>query len=238
MKISLLGFLLSLLFINASSQNTRDAFAGNFTPPINKEILYGAEVIGDIIPNCPTHWNTIIDFVSINIMIISNGQILSEESTTDRLTREQKNALYSADLNTEISIKIKYKYKDTTYAIGGNERIKTMRFKAAVVPETEAEFPGGYTQVLNYIKENITKKISAADTSKRTPRMAANFTVDEGGKIINAKIYRSSNKPELDNLFLQEIYKIPKLKPAVNAKGEKVKQDFKISSIFYNGDGC
>ncbi len=238
MKNSLLAFILSILFINGYSQNTRDALAGNFTPPLNRENLHKAKLISDVIPDCPTHWNTIIDYVAINIMVISNGTIISEESTNDVLTEKQRRILYDADLNTEVSIKIKYKYKDTTYAIGGNERIKTMRFKAAIVPATEAEFPGGYAKAIEYVKENIVKKIATVDTSKRTPFMTATFTVDENGKINNAKIVKSSYKPELDKLLLDEIYKMPNWKPAVDADGKKVKQEFKIASVFYSGGGC
>lgn len=238
MKTHLTILALSFFCLIGFSQNTRDALVGNYTPPFYKEQLFKAKLISDIIPDCPTHWNTLINYVAIQIMVSSDGHILLEESISDTLTLNQKRLLNSADMCSEISIKIKFRYKDTTYAIGSNEKIKTMNFKAAVVPAIEAEFPGGYAQAIVYVKENVIKKIQAIDTSKYTPRMTAAFVVDEEGNVNNAKIIKSSNNPELDRLLLEQINKMPKWTPATNIKGERVKQEFKIASLLYGRGGC
>ena len=81
-------------------------------------------------------------------------------SVNDVLNTEQKNILHSADLATNIEIKIKYKYKNSA---NDNVEIGTINISATVVnelPEIEAEYVGGYVKLAKYLKENAIDKIT------------------------------------------------------------------------------
>ena len=61
------------------------------------------------------------------------------------------------------------------------------------------------------------------------------FTVDETGKVVDARITRSTNDPALDKLLLDATKSMPACKPEVVSKGMKVKQKF---SIPFGNAGC
>ena len=103
-----------------------------------------------------------------------------------------------------------------------------MHFEVTVVPEIEAEFIGGHEQLTQYLKENAIDKISETD-SKTMQQAIVSFTVNEKGAITNAQISTTSGDPEIDKLLMKAITRMPKWKPAENAMGIKVKQDFQFT---------
>jgi TonB family protein len=132
-------------------------------------------------------------------------------------------------------VKVRFKYidKDPYNRADASKTIEgTVR--VTVVPETEAEYMGGNKQITEYFNQNVVNKISEKNPEK-IQQAVLKFTVDEDGQIINPKITRTSNDSEIDKLLLDAAAKMPKWKPAQNAQGTKVKQDFTIP--FGNG-GC
>lgn len=236
MKKNIIILLLSLFYITGFSQNARYAFSGKFVPSSMKDKLNDAKLISDVIPDCPSHWKKTIDIVSVNIMAICHGQIRSSEGTNERLTEEQKNILNKADMGTDISIKLKFKWRDTLSAVADHGKIQEMNeYRVTVIPETEAEYPGGYMKLTNYLKENIMNTISATYPTNQLPWVTAIFTVNEEGEIVDAKISKPSKDPEVDKTVLDAISKMPKWKPAENSKGIKVKQEFTFRTL---SGGC
>ena len=177
-----------------------------------------------------------IDFVSVEISATCDGKAFIAKSTGDVLTAEQKNILNTADLGTDIHIKIKFNYKnpanDNLTTAG---KIKEGEYTVTVVPDTEAEFPGGSKEITAYLSDNVINEISGTGTSDKIQQAIVNFTVNEEGQIVDAKIFRSSTDPEIDKLILNATNKMPKWKPAENSKGIKVKQ---VVSIPFGGGGC
>lgn len=104
-----------------------------------------------------------------------------------------------------------------------------------VVPETEAEYPGGFKQLTEYLTENFINKISEKNALERIRQAIVKFTVNEEGQIVDAKIFKTSKDPKTDKLLLEAINKMPKWSPAKNAMGIKVKQEI---SIPFGGGGC
>ncbi len=191
-----------------------------------KEKLNEARFFRDFIPGYPVNW--IDEYVSAEIKATCSGKVMKAVSENDVLNTEQKNILHSADLATNIDIKIKYKYKNSA---NDNVEIGTINISATVVnelPEIEAEYVGGYPQMAKYLKENAIDEISET-TLKHFQQGAVIFTINEEGEIVNAKISRSSGDPKTDKLLLEAVNKMPKWKPAKNSKGIKVKQVFKFS---------
>ena len=61
------------------------------------------------------------------------------------------------------------------------------------------------------------------------------FTVTVEGKVSNASIIESSKDPEIDKLLLKAIRKMPDWKPAVDAEGKNVEQEFEF---IVGNEGC
>lgn len=176
-----------------------------------------------------------IDYVSVDISVISNGKILRAKSTSDKLTTEQKNILNAADPGTNIRASIKFKYKDQTPDnFGPRNNIVEGVSTVTVVPETEAEFPGGFKQLSAYFIGNVINKVSDKNVSEKVQRATVKFTVNEEGQITDAKVEQTSTDTKIDKLLLDATNKMPRWKPAENSKGIKVKQQISIPF----GVGC
>lgn len=265
MKNSLITLLLCLLFSTGFSQTSRYEYTGRLIPSIKKEKLNEAVFISEIMPEFSHYfvlpfaesalkeyqriliypqeylypresYSKIIDFVSVEIFASCNGKDLTSVSSGDTLSREQKNILNSVDLGTEIRVNIKFKYKNQS---GGNlenaGNIITGEYAVKVVPETNAEYPGGFEQITEYLKETVINKIYQASTTGNNQQATVKFTVNEEGRMVDAKIFTTSKDPIIDQLLLDAANKMPKWKPAENPKGIKVKQVF---SIPFGGGGC
>ena len=182
------------------------------------------------------NYQQILDVVGVEISATSNGKTLSAQNTSDKLTSEQKNILTTADLGTDIRIKIQFNYKNQSDdSFGSRSGIKEGVSTVTVVPDTEAEYPGGHKEITEYFTKNVIDKIAAPSTSQKIQNAIVRFTINEEGKIVDAKISRTSTDPYIDKLLLDATAKMPKWKPAENSKGIKVKQEFVIP---FGGGGC
>ena len=229
MKIKIITPLLFLISVTGFSQNLYFEVRGKYSHPITIEQLNKAKFISDIIPYYPEKW--VISYVSAEILATYDGKAMLAASANDTLSAEQKNMLNTVDLGTDIVINIRYKFKNP---VTGNIDMSVMNYSATVVPETEAEYPGGYQQMTQYLQENAIDKISDS-TSGQLQQVIVRFTVNEKGEIANAQIFNSSGDQKTDKLLLKAINKMPKWQPAENSKGTIVKQEFEF--IVGNG-GC
>jgi len=186
MEKSIITPLLFLLYITGFSQGLNFNVHGKYSHPIKKAELNDARFMSDIIPYYPAQW--IMSYVSVEILATSDGKTMMAMGTNDTLSTEQKNIIYTADLGTDIVINIEYKYKNS---VTDNIDINRMNYSVTVVPEIEAEFPGGYQQMTRYLKENAIDKISDT-TSKVFQQVIVRFTVNEEGEIANAQIFKTS----------------------------------------------
>ncbi|MES2689437.1 MAG: energy transducer TonB [Bacteroidota bacterium] len=175
------------------------------------------------------NYQTVIQYVSVEISAICNGINRIAQSTNDKLSPEQKNILKTADLGTDISIKIKFKYKYPANNTAESSRIIEGDLLVTVVPDTGAEYPGGVEELTSYLKQHLIDKMPEASASDKLRQVLVKFTVNENGEIVDAKLARPSTNAKTDQLLLDVIHKMPKWKPAQNTKGSKIKQHFSIS---------
>jgi TonB family protein len=223
MKQRIITSLLFLLFITAYSQDLTFEIRGKYLHAIKKEKLNEAKFISDIIPYYPAQW--IMSYVSVDFLATCDGKAMMATSKSDTLSTEQKNILNTVDLGTDIVIDIKYKNKNS---VTDNIDNSLMKYSVTLIPEIEAEYPGGYQQMTQYVKENAINKISET-TSKEFQPVIVRFTVNEKGEIANAQIFKTSGDPNIDKLLLDVINEMPKWSPAEGSKGIKVKQEFEFS---------
>lgn len=222
MKKILLTPLLLLFFATTQAQDLTYELNAKHINPIKKDQLEKAKVISDIILGYPKSW--ILGYVSVNISGTCNGKTISANGTNDKLSKAQQNILNNADLNCNINITIEYKCKN---AITGEPEISHMNYKTTYSPDIEAQFVNTSNTMMDYLNDNIIAKIPE-DISKQLKSAVVNFTINEDGKIDNAKISRTSGDASTDNLLLEALNNMPSWKPAENANGVKVKQNFEF----------
>jgi TonB family protein len=215
--------LAALLFHNDLSKNLWYNVKRRYERAVKKETLSDANVLADIIEGYPVNW--IEDYISVEIVATVDGKIIHEVGADDSLNMEQKNLLKEADLATGVVVTVKYNYKNTLI---NYIEPREMQVKMAVVPEIEAEYAGGYKPMIQYLKENSLPTLLETTSQKFEPVMVL-FTINEEGKITNVKLSNSSGNPKIDTLYIETITKMPNWKPAKDAKGNKVKQDFEFS---------
>ena len=98
------------------------------------------------------NYQKIIDFISLEISATCAGHSLSAYSDGDLLTTEQRKILNTADLGTNVSIHIKFKYKNKAAENDGEgNHLREGIYVVTVVPETEAAFPGGFEAITSYL---------------------------------------------------------------------------------------
>jgi hypothetical protein len=245
MKKEILLFLGTLLSISIHSQNERyEFYKGNsvlvyqqgkstlVTEPafITSDALCSAKLMSDVIRDYPKeYYNSLIDYVSIEISSEVNGKKMTGSGTTDTLNAEQKNILDNADISSAVHIKIHFQYKDPANdGMGSGRKIKEMDYVVNVVPAKEAEYDGGLDKMSSYLKEKVLNKIPVTSTSAKIPNISVVFTVNEFGYTTDVKMGKNSSDPNFDKLFMEAVNNMPKWKPAENAKGVKVKQQFTI----------
>jgi TonB family protein len=182
------------------------------------------------------NYEQVIDYTSIEILVTSHDKILRAQSPNDVLTNEQKNILNSADLGSDIRIKIRFNYKKWVYKnMNVVDTLKEALYLVTVVPATEAEYPGGFKQLTTYLTTNILDKISDKNVSKKIQQAVVKFTVDEEGQLTDVKLSTTSTDSRTDQLILDAFHKMPKWKPAKNYQGVTVKQEM---SIPFRERGC
>ncbi len=223
MKYITISFLSLFMAVTGFSQGLNYGVRGLYTMPITNEKLNDAKTMIDINPGYPASW--VNDYISTEVVTTSNGKVMTSTGFNDMLTSEQKNNLSTADLGTDIVVDVNYNYKNSaTDAV----EMHTVHFTVTVIPEKEAEFPGGHQEMTQYLLDNAINKIPEPD-SKKIQHTLVRFTVDEQGKIANAQIFTSSGDQKIDNMLLKAINRMPKWIPAENSNGEKVKQEFEFS---------
>lgn len=180
------------------------------------------------------NYEKIIDYVSIEIKAICQGKVITAQSKKKSLTIEQKGIINSADFGTDIRIRITFKFKYPAYD-NMDSGIKVGDYRVTVVPETEAEYPGGYVQLTEYLNKNIIHKVVGPNATKKLQKASINFTVNEKGELVNIKMQSTSGDPKTDKLIFNAINEMPKWTPAKNTKGINVQEKFNIP---FGGNGC
>lgn len=182
------------------------------------------------------NYNRIIEYVSVEISVTGSGKTMIYGSSGEALTSEQKAVLKTAVPGTDFSIKIKFRYKNRVedHKSLREEKILEGGLVVTIIPEVEAEYPGGFKQLTAYLIENVISKISEKEFTDSFQRAAVQFTIDKEGRVVDAEVIRTSADARIDKLLLDAVRKMPKWKPAKDSKGVNV---FEKQNISF-GEGC
>ncbi|HLP11557.1 MAG TPA: energy transducer TonB [Flavobacteriales bacterium] len=224
MKIHTTVLLLLLCFQGIAQDSTRIEFEirPTYSRAIKMETLSTAKTMADVCPGFPTTW--ISDYKKTEVSAMINGQTITATGKNDTLTTEQLSVFAQAILGTNIDIRVEYKYANP---ITDHMDDFEIVFTLTVIPSTEAQYSSGMKELRQYIRESAIAKLTEEKPNqfKQTKIL---FTVDEQGDVVNAKLIGTSNSKKTDRLLLKTIHNMPRWAPAVNSKGENVKQEFEF----------
>ena len=195
---------------------------GSYNRFVKKEILNKAESLQDILPGYPDNWIT--TYVSSEIASHADGKIVYAKSNNHILSKEQKNLIKSCEVASQLTLTVKYKYFERVSQVTENNNIKV---DLTVIPDIEAEYAAGYKELINYFKTGSVAKIDPA-TISQIKRIQIKFTVNESGEITQVKLIKGCGIADTDKLFVDLVSKMPQWRPAQNANGIKVKQQFEF----------
>lgn len=222
MKITLSFFIL-FFCLTGTAQNLSYEIHGNYRYPVTNQQLIKAQTMTDINPGYPTSWIT--DYILTEIAATCKGEKLSVNGLTDTLHEAQRKLLSSADLGSDIIIDVHYRRSN---AATGESQLNTLHYVATVVPETEAQYPGGDKELMKYIKENAIDRIMVNE-GKPMQNVLIHFNINAAGEPVDARLTRTSGDEKTDKMLLKVIAKMPVWKPAVLANGMPVSQQFTFS---------
>ncbi|PCJ65304.1 MAG: hypothetical protein COA58_10625 [Bacteroidetes bacterium] len=203
--------------------------AGKHGFPITKEKFEDAKSIKDIIDYYPSSWIT--NYVSVEILVSCKGEELSVIGADDILSKEQKKILSNADIGTDIVINVKHK---TSNPITSEVEDHEMNVSMTIIPEKEAEYVEGYDLLVSYLKENSEEYFSQRDFSELDFTRLI-FTINKEGMAENIHVERTSGNDEVDAVLVDLIVEMGEWKPAEDAKGSKVEQEFEFT---FGPPGC
>ena len=139
-----------------------------------------------------------------------------------------------ADVGSDLVIQIVFKDPKETNSDSRPKKIVEAQTNIHVVPQHEAEFPGGYTAMTDYLFKNILSQFPEGRESFALAKARVSFNVNEDGLVKNVKMRTSSGDKKIDEFIIRAIQKMPTWKPA-QENNIKVKQEFTVP---FNGDGC
>lgn len=231
MKKSLLSLSFLLLFLSGHAQDLKFNVHGKYTRPVNKQTLSSAKTLVDLISGYPSSW--ISEYSSVEITGTCGGKICKAEGKDETLNAEQQKLLNNLDLCADVVIHVKYRSKSSSGLV---ENYK-INVSLTLIPDVEAEYLGGTDELNKFIKENALNYIPEA-TSKKITGAIVKFTVNENGEVSNVQLSRTTGDTSVDQLLMETLSKMPKWKPAENADGIRVKQDFELSLNGARSGGC
>lgn len=176
----------------------------------------------------------IVSFSSVNVMRIDDSYEPVEEVAGDKneFNSAQLKLLQSLPYSADVLIRAEYVLKNNT--TGELEESYTTPH-ITVVPETQAEYPGGFKAFIGYVKSHKVDETETLSKEELKPGKIR-FTVSKVGTITKIKLISSSGYKKIDKRMVELITEAPGTwKVAQDAEGNRVEQQFVFS---YGITGC
>ena len=214
-----------------------------FNNSIEKEKLHNANKLDDFIVHYPINWIDIYDSVVVTCYFGEDKK--SVVGKNNKLNDLQKELIKSLDFSDRLELKVYFKEENIV-----TKKLESthLRRSYTVTPKFPAKYEFGEDSLINYLRVNSYDKIdiSKADIFKIGPDsletpgpVSVLFVIDEQGKAQNVRIGITSNNIETDNFLTNLIQEMPLWKPAKDARGNSVKQEFSfIVTLSKFGWGC
>lgn len=200
-----------------------------FVTKVKKSDVLKAKSIMDFLPNDRVRGQHNIK--NVHIKDLSNEQIFAI-SETDIISEEQRsmliNCFSSADFLIRSSCDVKNTFNDEVYK-------DTLIYYLTMIPEVEAQYPGGIDNLNHYLKESLSQDIKWMDPKEVGPSRMR-FNISKYGVLQNVRVENGCGIASIDSSLVEIIKNLPhNWTPAKDMAGNPVSQDF---VFFYGQRGC
>jgi len=213
-------------YLWATSTTIHYELDSRFLLTVPKDQLRAAKTVDDIVPGHLGQGG--LSYSSVNIRTIEreDGTEIVVPGTDTVLNAEQLKFLWSLDYSDNFMIQVMARAN-----YGGVETASTAYFTphVTIVPEQEAANSLGREALIAHVQNGTSVFAYMVDANTLRPGKVY-FTVDKAGTVSAIRLSASSGYPPLDTRVLDLINTLPGTwKPATNAAGEAVEQEFVFS---------
>lgn len=217
-----------LPFIDGSLQDYPPEWNKVYARSIDKSTLLVSNKIDDMIEDYPASW--IEHYTSVWIKSGLGEEHLSLMSESNELTPEQRSLLKDFDIGTSFEVVVNFQ---RTNPVTREIIYERLNVTLTVVPEKEAEFPGGYERLIAYFEDNLRQYEGKQPDDLNL--MGIKFSIGEDGQAEGIHESRTSGDEEVDRYMVEMVKNMPAWTPAEDAGGKPVKQSFEL---IYGMPGC
>jgi TonB family protein len=197
-----------------------------FLLTVTKEQLRAAKTIHDIVPGHLEQEGVSYYAVSIRTVEREGGTEIAVSGTDRVLDAEQLKFLWSLDYSDSFVIHARSRANNgAAETTGGNYFTPHV----TIVPEQEAANSVGREALIAHVQNGTSAFAYMVDAKTLRPGKVY-FTVDKAGTVSDVRLSESSGYPLLDTRVMELMNTLPGTwKPATNAAGEAVEQEFVFS---------
>ena len=201
------------------NENFTYDLSSRFWATISEKDLRNAKSVLDIVPEDATTWRK-IEFETVQVTALREPFEITESGTEKELNSGQSKLLRSLGYGSDFYIRALGSEADPHT---GNVEVYNYYF--SVVPEKQAEYPGGEEGLVEYIKESIKELVLKVD-DKNLKNGRLNFTIDAEGSVSNISLESSCGYTNIDEAILNLMQNLPsKWDSAEDTQGKRIEQD-------------
>jgi TonB family protein len=238
------AILLALLSAGAScaiGQNSKIDRPVASTAFLQKENLVGTQSVNDVLmsmyryPDYVQEWTAQLKYLLVEVVGICEGKERRSVAKGGVFSADQTEIFSKSDVGRLLKINVEYmELVSSINPSSDPNEVKRMRLHITVRPAVEAMYPGGYAEMVTYLRNSVYAGLGnesdpADEIKTKVEQSAVTFIVNEEGTVTDAKIERSSSNDDIDRLILDAVKKMPKWSPAAAASGIKVKEVLSVS---------
>ena len=225
MKSSILFIAILLLSVSLEGQD-QDRISFDVRrisgSPIVEADLQQAHTIKDINPGYPSSW--VDGYESVVVTVTDDEQTATAMGQGETFTAEQQALLKDAIAGDQISIEVKYRPAH----FSKHEASKTIAMNYSIVPEKEAEYPGGRDALMTFLEERTIGKLNP-EIAKAIEIASVTFTISGDGIVEEVTLDKPTYHASVNELLLNAFKDMPKWAPATRADGSQLSQKFQLT---------
>lgn len=222
---SLFSLIIILQFCIMGTCQKMDFYVAHVTnQTVTKQQLNDAKTLNDFYPKFEKSW--VRSYESVAITAVNDGKSNTIVSDSDNLNQQQMTLLRFADSYTNVEVVVKYIPENT---LKNNNELKELSFTLNVLPNTEASYVGGMSEVENYIIDNIINPIKS-DSKMSLDDSEIIIHIDKIGAPSIKSISVLPHDESVVDLINKAICDMPKWIPAKDENNSHLHQEFVLKA--------
>lgn len=224
--ILLVGIPINLIFCQKLYFNHSD----RVNMSITESELNSSETFGDFHKLYRSSW--VEEYIETRVTLVSSDETIIIEGKNDLINSDIRKLLSRAKVGDEIKLWIKYIPKNNLK----ENPIREMDYTYVVAPESTAQFMNGEYDLMDYLHENLTCKLTN-DQYNTIETVRLKITISPAGEVINPILKTSTGDQVIDELIIKSFTDMPLWSAAKSISGAPVESTIRFI-ISNREQGC